>query len=319
MKKHIFVYLFSALIVNTALFNNYVMANNIKLGDVNRDNIIDASDASAILSIYSLTSTGNEKEITDNEFYSGDVNGDGSVDASDASIILSYYSFVSTGGKISLSDYLIDLNIKPVITTSTSAISTVPTSTQPIIEEPYNNIEQITYDANAFKYYADCLNWDLLQGNGIYMSYTDASFGGRECYVALAILNNMEINDDVLCDVFSYYSKEELIHGCEYTYSIRAAQMLMGTDVDYSKYVIDEEIGQFLNTMDDKYRNGELYDFFKYYYFYGNLNEKCMNNSAIWVLGSSYDVYALGMSKEAVDGLMMNERIDNLYSLIKGN
>lgn len=68
-------------------------------GDINDDGIIDSSDASLILSEYSVLSTG-EESLLSNEFKSiADINGDGVIDASDASVILEYYSYVLTGGE----------------------------------------------------------------------------------------------------------------------------------------------------------------------------------------------------------------------------
>ena len=71
--------------------------NNGK-GDVNGDGMIDASDASRVLRIYSRI-MGNEEfdEIDKKYFDRADVNENGTVDAVDASIILSYYANKSSG------------------------------------------------------------------------------------------------------------------------------------------------------------------------------------------------------------------------------
>lgn len=76
------------------------------LGDANGDFRIDATDASKILSLYSISSTTLDSEITDEEKKVMDVNLDGYVDASDASHVLSYYSFVSTGGTKNIKTFL---------------------------------------------------------------------------------------------------------------------------------------------------------------------------------------------------------------------
>lgn len=80
------------------------------LGDVNGDNIIDASDASLILEEYSLLSTGQTGNFPDNVKELADLSKDGIIDSSDASLILGYYSHVSTGGKSSLEQWLNSLN-----------------------------------------------------------------------------------------------------------------------------------------------------------------------------------------------------------------
>lgn len=76
------------------------------LGDANGDALIDATDASKILSLYSTLSTTSDYKITDEEKKALDVNLDGNVDASDASQVLSYYSYVSTGGSKSIKEFL---------------------------------------------------------------------------------------------------------------------------------------------------------------------------------------------------------------------
>ncbi|MDE6520098.1 MAG: hypothetical protein K2K91_06535 [Ruminococcus sp.] len=91
-----------------------------KLGDIDGNDIVDANDASLMLSYYAYLSTGGTEEldkflnITDASAYPqtvsgkfGDIDGNGVVDAGDASAILSYYSYTSTGGTKSLEEFLI--------------------------------------------------------------------------------------------------------------------------------------------------------------------------------------------------------------------
>ncbi|MBQ8959896.1 MAG: leucine-rich repeat protein [Ruminococcus sp.] len=74
-----------------------------KLGDVNNDTYIDASDASEVLAEYAAIQTG-AAPVLDKAI--ADVNDDGFVDASDASSILQYYAYTQTGGKSELIDFL---------------------------------------------------------------------------------------------------------------------------------------------------------------------------------------------------------------------
>ncbi len=76
------------------------------VGDVNGDNLIDASDASQVLAIYSVQSTGGTPDESAEQLLSADVNGDGLTDASDASTILAYYAYVSTGGTNSIETFM---------------------------------------------------------------------------------------------------------------------------------------------------------------------------------------------------------------------
>lgn len=78
-----------------------------KLGDVNFDGLVDASDASDILSEYAALSTNKPSTfIMPNQKKAGDVNFDDNVDASDASLVLAYYSFMSTGGSGDMESWL---------------------------------------------------------------------------------------------------------------------------------------------------------------------------------------------------------------------
>lgn len=78
----------------------------VTLGDLNGDYVINASDASDILGIYSELMTDNDRTATEEELKRADVNKDGLIDSTDASLILSYYSSVSTSGKGSLKEYI---------------------------------------------------------------------------------------------------------------------------------------------------------------------------------------------------------------------
>ena len=73
------------------------------LGDVNSDNIINASDASEILAEYARTSSGKTALLS---VETADVNNDNEVNASDASSVLAYYAYISSGGSGSLENFL---------------------------------------------------------------------------------------------------------------------------------------------------------------------------------------------------------------------
>ncbi len=65
----------------------------VEKGDANFDGYVSASDASAILRLYSQISTGTTTEVNN---YIADYNGDGVVNANDASDVLKRYSEIST-------------------------------------------------------------------------------------------------------------------------------------------------------------------------------------------------------------------------------
>lgn len=74
--------------------------DDVRLGDVNDDGLVDASDASEILVEYANTSTGGDSTFTGELFRTADVNFDGFVDSNDASGVLRYYAYVQTGGEL---------------------------------------------------------------------------------------------------------------------------------------------------------------------------------------------------------------------------
>ena len=82
------------------------------LGDVNNDKMIDAVDASKVLSEYAARSSGNKRVFTNyQQQVAADVNVNGVIDAVDASLVLSYYAYVSGNGSgLSLTEYLEERN-----------------------------------------------------------------------------------------------------------------------------------------------------------------------------------------------------------------
>lgn len=68
-------------------------------GDVNDDTVVDAKDASLVLSEYALLATGGASKFSEKQKKAADVNNDTVVDAKDASKILFYYATAATGGK----------------------------------------------------------------------------------------------------------------------------------------------------------------------------------------------------------------------------
>ena len=66
------------------------------LGDVNNDGLINAVDASSVLSYYAMISTNKDGGFTEAQKNAADVNHDGLINAVDASCILSYYAYIST-------------------------------------------------------------------------------------------------------------------------------------------------------------------------------------------------------------------------------
>ncbi|HQM00297.1 MAG TPA: dockerin type I domain-containing protein [Ruminococcus flavefaciens] len=76
------------------------------MGDVTGDAIIDARDATDVLTEYAKTSTGQESKYTEEQKKSADVNNDNIIDGRDATAILTYYAKTSVGGTMTLEEYM---------------------------------------------------------------------------------------------------------------------------------------------------------------------------------------------------------------------
>ena len=95
------------------------------LGDINGDTVINAVDASEILSEYARVSTNQKAKLTDEQKKCADVDKNGDINAVDASQVLSYYAYKSTSGTMEFEDYLKN---PPVTTTAAAAVTTTTAS-----------------------------------------------------------------------------------------------------------------------------------------------------------------------------------------------
>ena len=84
------------------------LTTTLTLGDVNNDGMINAVDASSVLSYYAMISTNKNGGFNDAQQAAADVDHDGQINAVDASCILSYYAYVSTTKEeiMSIDEYL---------------------------------------------------------------------------------------------------------------------------------------------------------------------------------------------------------------------
>lgn len=86
-----------------------IVVSDRMLGDVNKDGMVNADDASAILSEYALLSTDNTGEFTIEQTNAANVNMDSFTDSDDATAVLEYYAYLSTEGdseKLGFAEYL---------------------------------------------------------------------------------------------------------------------------------------------------------------------------------------------------------------------
>lgn len=217
---------------------------------------------------------------------------------------------------------------EPPVTTTTTPITeppvtepivTEPPVTEPVMRDPSDyTLEEIAYDPIAFTMIADRLKKDLLNGNGIETEYGTV-WGSAEAACILAILNNGKINEDVLTYNLGMYTAEDITNCTKFIYKIRYAQELCGTDLDFEKYTLDPSIGQFLNSIDDEFRNGTINDKMYDMFVNGNYIEEYIYNPSTLPVICSYgrDSYLLG--SENVDYICMDAYIDNLCNTVLGH
>lgn len=77
-------------------------------GDVDCSGMVNALDASMILTAYANAATEKPTGLNIWQEEAANVDGNSSIDALDASLVLGYYAYTATGGKESLKDYLKD-------------------------------------------------------------------------------------------------------------------------------------------------------------------------------------------------------------------
>lgn len=216
---------------------------------------------------------------------------------------------------------------EPPVTTTTTPI-TEPPVTEPIVTEPPvtepvwrdpddYRLEEIAYDGEAFNQIAYRLQKDLLNGNGIEMEY-GCTFGGTEAAYILALLNYGKINDDVLGFNLGVNTADDFRKCNKFVYMINIVQEACGTDVDFEKYTLDPSIGQFLNSIDDAYRNGTINDVLNDIFVNGNVPQEYMYSPSTLPIISSYDRNFTYTNSNIVDETCMNSFVDNLCGTVFG-
>ncbi len=294
-----------------------------ELGDVDNDSKVTASDASLVLAEYAQLSNG-DGTFSEETFLYADVDRDDKIAASDASLILIYYAYKGSGGPLGFEEYFESLSQTTTTTTTTTAstastttTTTTTTTNPPSISTEYK-IEDIATDYNAFIVYANSLRMELTRGGAIQTSSGNITYGVIETEVALAMLNDGYISDEVLKIVFSEDTVEDFENGAEYLYEWCDTEEKFGTDINYSKYTIDKEIGSYLNELDDAYRNGTAKEYLYDKFVSENISDKCVKNPAIWALSCSYDVYENYLTSGDVRYMIMDEYIKELDKTVHG-
>ncbi len=199
------------------------------------------------------------------------------------------------------------------VTTTTTQPVTQP-STQPSSNSKFK-LEDIATNAGAFFYFSNMLNEELLENNGIDVGY-GVTYGGKESDVVLALLNDGIISDEVIKEVFEYSSIEEIRNGIEFVYSIQKIEDCYGTRIDYSKYTIDKEIGNYINQISDAKDNGNIDEYIYELLTLPNLPDKINNSTAIKAMMTTYkNKY---VSKDMSNAHGVDEFANNIANIALG-
>lgn len=295
------------------------------LGDVDGDNMVTSVDASLVLGEYARISGQGTATFTDVQKTAADINKDGILDSVDASRILAYYAYLSTGGTLKFEEYLATPpEITTTTTTSTTSTTTTTTTTRPVtttakVTLPPNVHTVVAYisdsvKTNLTKY--DITSEDELDAKtaleNMSMELAQELFNGNSQYnqygvlpgidAAYAIIVNLNYNQNI--NIKALGDRYDCIHLDDFEKNIdnmnlSLYQYLYGTRVDFTKYTLDEELGQYINEVTDKYldyknkknidslyeefddffENNEPYDnYAKYYYMVNTKNESNYNS-----------------------------------------
>lgn len=195
---------------------------------------------------------------------------------------------------------------------------TEPPATEPPKRNPEDyRLEEIPYDAEAFNQLADRLKKELFNGCGVGTSY-GGTYGEVESVCILALLNNGRINGDVLAQMLGNESTDAIGFCTRFIYTICQTQEICGSDVNFEKYTLDPSVGQFLNSIDDAYRNGRINDVLYDMFMNGNIPGDYLYNPAILSIICSYDKDNTQIAVENVDEICMNSYINNLVDTVRG-
>lgn len=178
-------------------------------------------------------------------------------------------------------------------------------------------LDDICTNADAFRMFAGKYNGDHMNGYGIQMSnYT--TYGGKECLVAFAILNDGYISNDVIREVFADYSEDDIWYGIRYYYATRATANMCGTDVDFSKYTLDRELGEDLNAIDAAWRNGNIASFLYDKIIARNMNPEYGYLPAYVGLLTSYDECYKYTHPDGIDEICMDAWANKICNIAFG-
>lgn len=203
-----------------------------------------------------------------------------------------------------------------VTTTTTEAVTEAPVS--------YSyDLYGISNGIDTFGNYSHYLYNDLISNSGyndcflsIDLGYGE-SFMGPECKLILQSLNYDNISDDVLDWNFTDYSLESLYDYKTFIYNFKYVLDQLNGDIDYAKYTLNTNVGNFLNEADQTYRDGSFDNFMIDKIVNGNVGQDILSNPGAMAILYSYDKGKY-LDFNSVD-YMLSSNIDHVCDVVNTN
>lgn len=184
-----------------------------------------------------------------------------------------------------------------IVTTTTTEAVTEPPVTEP--QEPEYDI----YDLNNIGVSKKC--FDVFVNSylcDVFINYPGNTFisidiGYGETYLGAEACMFLESLNYIYCDneyintsgLYKYRSADDLNNCKNYLFHSRETQDILQYDIDYSKYTINKEVGNFLNEADQAYRDGNFDQFMNDTIVSGNVSPDVLNNPGAMAILYSYD------------------------------
>ena len=346
MDKKLFSKLTSC-IVSACLFTTFSASasaaseSEIRLGDVTGDNIVNSIDASRVLIEYSMTSANYPPSFSDAQRTAADVNKDKMIDARDASHILGYYAYCSAFGNISLDDYISSFtgsgqtsvttteNVTATTSVSSTALTTTTVQTSSTVQtttvESRYSLEDIKDSLNAYDCFSRQLSHELFR-DALIPDGGGVRYGIDEGITLLTVLNYDQITDGNISNktvnhALGFTNDERFRKSSQLIYEIAAAEQMTGEKVDFTKYTLNKEIGEYINSLSEAAKNGTLHEKIRLDWDEGKMPESCRSHPAAVGALAAYDIFYYGgetINKKTADEFILNETVNDLLYIIYG-
>lgn len=194
-----------------------------------------------------------------------DISGKNSVKETNASLKTSLNGRVFTTKTTTVTEAIVT-ETEPETEVQTE-LQTEVTDTQSITPADFV-LDQIGNRRTISEHFSSMMLRDLKANSGVDRGFYEVDFGYgytdmyHECIFALNSLNKPYYNNDnIISGLYKFSTADDLVNYKQFLYSFKYVQDYLNSDIDYSKYIIDENVSYLLQGVDDASRNGYLDDF----------------------------------------------------------